>query len=163
MPYTAQQAMLDEGFPAGLQVYWKSHFLTGLDDAAIAILVEHFGRITSPLSAILLEHLGGAVARVGVDDTAFRYRTAPYNLAVIARWTDPAEADRHITWTREVFEAMRPYAEGVYVNYMADDEAPDRVLTAYGADTYARLAEIKATYDPDNVFAATQNIQPARR
>jgi FAD/FMN-containing dehydrogenase len=162
MPYTAQQAMLDEGFPAGLQVYWKSHFLTGLVDAAIDILVDHFGRITSPLSAIILEHLGGAVARVGIDDTAFRYRTAPYNLAVIARWTDPSEADRHIAWTRDLFEAMQPFAEGVYVNYLADDEEPDRVLAAYGAATYARLAEIKATYDPDNVFAATQNIQPAR-
>lgn len=163
VPYTAQQAMLDEGFPSGLQVYWKSHFLTGLEDAAIDILVDHFERITSPLSAILLEQLGGAVARVGVDDTAFRYRNAPYNLAVISRWTDPAEADRHIAWTRELFEAMRPFAEGVYVNYLSADEAPDRVISAYGAETYAHLAEIKATYDPDNVFAATQNIQPAGR
>ena len=163
VPYTAQQTMLDDGFPSGLQVYWKSHFLTGLDDAAIDILVDHFGRITSPLSAILLEQLGGAVARVGVNDTAFRYRTAPYNLAIISRWTDPAEADRHISWTRELFEAMRPYAEGVYVNYMSSDEAPDRVMNAYGAETYARLAALKATHDPDNVFAATQNIQPAPR
>lgn len=163
MPYTAQQIMLDEGFPAGLQVYWKSHFLSGLDDAAIDTLVDHFSRITSPLSAILLEHLGGAVARIGVDDTAFSYRNAPYNLAVISRWSDPAEADQHIGWTRELFEAMRPYAEGVYVNYLSADEEPDRVMNAYGAETYARLAEIKATYDPDNVFAATQNIKPAFR
>jgi FAD/FMN-containing dehydrogenase len=163
MPYTAQQAMLDEGFPSGLQVYWKSHFLTGLDDAAIDILVDHFGRITSPLSAILVEHLGGAVARVGSDETAFRHRNAPYNLAVITRWSDPAEADRHIGWTRELFDAMRPYAEGVYVNYLSADEEPDRVIAAYGAETYARLAELKATYDPGNVFAATQNIIPARR
>ena len=163
VPYTAQQAMLDEGFPPGLQVYWKSHFLTGLDDAAIDIMVDHFARITSPLSAILLEQLGGAVARVGIDDTAFRYRNAPYNLAVISRWSDPAEAERHISWTRELFEAMQPYAEGVYVNYLSADEAPDRVMNAYGAETYARLAALKATYDPDNVFAATQNIQPARR
>ncbi len=163
VPYTAQQSMLDESFPAGLQVYWKSHFLTGLDDEAIDILVDHFDRITSPLSAILFEHLGGAVARVGVDDTAFRYRNAPYNLAIISRWTDPAEANWHIAWTRELFEAMRPYADGVYVNYLSADEAPDRVINAYGAETYARLSEIKATYDPNNVFAATQNIKPVHR
>jgi len=160
VPYTAHQSMLDEGFPSGLQVYWKAHFLTGLDDAAIDILVDHFGRITSPLSAILLEQVGGAVGRVGEDETAFSYRSTPYNLAVIARWTDPAEADRHIAWARGVFDAMTPYSQGVYVNYLGTGDTPDRVRSAYGADTYDRLAAIKATYDPDNVFAATQNIQP---
>lgn len=161
VPYVAQQVMLDEAFPAGLQIYWKGHFLTGLEDAAIDTLVEHFDRITSPLSAILLEHLGGAVARVGEDETAFSYRTAAYNLAVISRWTDPAEADEHIGWTRELFEAMRPYAQGVYVNYLGTGDAPDRVRAAYGEKTYARLAELKAAYDPDNIFSATQNIPPA--
>ena len=160
IPYTAQQSMLDEGFPSGLQVYWKAHFLTGLDDAAIDILVDHFGRITSPLSAILLEQVGGAVGRIGEDETAFSYRSAPYNLAVIARWIDPAEADGHIAWARELFDAMTPYSQGVYVNYLGAGDTPDRVRSAYGAVTYDRLAAIKATYDPDNVFAATQNIQP---
>ena len=160
VPYTAQQTMIDEGFPSGLQVYWKAHFLTGLDDAAIDILVEHFGRITSPLSAILLEHVGGAVGRIGGEETAFSYRSTPYNLAVIARWIDPAEADGHIAWARGLFDAMTPYSQGVYVNYLGAGDTPDRVRSAYGAETYDRLAAIKATYDPDNVFAATQNIQP---
>ena len=163
VPYTAQQTMLDEGFPSGLQVYWKAHFLSGLDDAAIDILVDHFGRITSPLSAILLEQIGGAVSRVGEDETAFSNRSAPYNLAVIARWVDPAEADRHIAWARGVFDAMTPYSQGVYVNYLGAGDTPDRVRSAYGVETYDRLATIKATYDPDNVFAATQNIQPVAR
>jgi len=163
IPYIAQQTMLDEGFPAGLQVYWKAHFLAGLDDDAIETLVEHFNRITSPLSALVLEHLGGAVARVGEGETAFSYRAAAYNLAVIGRWTDPAEADRHIAWARDAFEAMTPYSQGVYVNYLGIGDTPDRVTSAYGASTYERLAGIKATYDPDNVFSATQNIAPARR
>ncbi len=162
MPYTAHQSMLDEGFPSGLQVYWKAHFLTGLDDAAIDILVDHFGRITSPLSAILLEHLGGAVAQIGPDETAFSYRDAPYNLAVIARWTDPSESERHIAWAREVFDAMTPFSRGVYVNYLGAGDEPDRVHTAYGEDTYTRLAALKATLDPDNVFSATHTIQPLR-
>jgi FAD/FMN-containing dehydrogenase len=163
VPYTAQQAMLDDGFPAGLQVYWKAHFLTALDDEAIDILVEHYGRITSPLSAILLEHLGGAVGRVGEDETAFSYRDAPYNLAIISRWTDPAEADRHIAWARGVFDAMTPYSQGVYVNYLGAGDDPERVRSAYGASTYDRLAALKARFDPDNVFSATQNIQPVAR
>jgi FAD/FMN-containing dehydrogenase len=163
VPYPAQQTMLDEGFPSGLQVYWKAHFLASLDDDAIEILVDHFSRITSPLSALVLEQLGGAVARVPEDETAFSYRGAAYNLAVIARWTDPAEADTHIAWARGVFDALTPYSQGVYVNYLGVGDAPDRVKSAYGGDAYERLAGIKATYDPDNVFAATQNIAPARR
>jgi FAD/FMN-containing dehydrogenase len=162
MPYTALQSMLDEGFPPGMQVYWTAHFLTGLSDAAIDTLVEHFGRITSPLSAILIEHLGGAVARVGADESAFAYRDAPYNLAVIARWTDPAEsAERHVAWARGVREAMRPFAQGVYVNYLGVGDEAERVLSAYGDRTYARLAAIKAAYDPENVFRVNQNIRPA--
>lgn len=163
VPYAAQQTMIDEGFPPGLQVYWKAHFLAGLDDAAIDTLVDHFGRITSPLSSILLEHVGGAVSRVGEDETAFSNRAAPYNLAVISRWVDPAEADRHIAWTRGLFDAMTPFSQGVYVNYLGTGDTPDRVRSAYGAQTYDRLATIKAIYDPDNVFAATQNIQPVAR
>ena len=160
VPYTAQQTMIDEGFPPGLQVYWKAHFLTGLDDAAIDILVDHFEQVTSPLSVILLENLGGAVGRIGEDETAFSYRSAPYNLAIIARWTEPDEADRHIAWARGLFDAMTPFSEGVYVNYLGAGDSRDRVRSAYGGQTYDRLAAIKATYDPDNVFAATQNILP---
>jgi FAD/FMN-containing dehydrogenase len=163
VPYAAQQAMLDEGFPAGLQVYWKAHFLTGLDDAVIDILVDHFDAVTSPLSSIVIEQLGGAVARVGAAETAFTYRDAPYNLAVIARWSDPSEAERHIAWARGLFDALTPHSQGVYVNYLGTGDAPDRVRTAYGVDTYGRLAELKARYDPENVFRATQNIQPALR
>jgi len=103
------------------------------------------------------------VARVGTTETAFTHRTAPYNLAVIARWTDPTEADRHIAWARGLFDALTPYSQGVYVNYLGTGDAPDRVRTAYGDDAYDRLAKLKARYDPDNVFRATQNIQPALR
>src|SRR5689334_7950863 len=83
MAYTQLQSMLDEGFPSGLQVYWRSDFLTDLNNEAIAAIVDHFGRITSPLSAIIIEQLGGAVARVGADDTAFTHRDADYNLAIV--------------------------------------------------------------------------------
>jgi FAD/FMN-containing dehydrogenase len=161
MPYPVLQSMLDEGFPAGMQVYWTAHFLTDLSDEAIETLVAHFGRITSPLSAILIEHLGGAVARVGPDETAFAYREAPYNLAIVARWLDPSEADRHVAWARELRDAMRPFAHGVYVNYLGVGDDADRVLTAYGPAKYERLAKVKATYDPDNVFRLNQNIRPA--
>lgn len=161
MPYIALQQMLDEGFPPGLHVYWRSHFLIGLPDEAIEVMVAGANAAPSPLSAVLTEHLGGAVARVGPDDTAFDHRDAEYNWAIIARWTDPAEADANIAWARDLWEAMRPFARGTYVNYLGVGDAPDRVRDAFSPEKYARLAALKREYDPENVFRRNQNIPPA--
>jgi FAD/FMN-containing dehydrogenase len=161
MPYAALQTMLDEGFPAGQQVYWRSDFLDALTDDVIDGLIERFAGVTSPFSAVLIENVGGAVARVGRDETAYDHRDAQYNLAVIARWTEPAERDRHVQWSRELCDAMRSHARGVYVNYLGVDEGADRVREAYGPDKYARLAALKRSYDPTNLFRLNQNIPPA--
>jgi FAD/FMN-containing dehydrogenase len=161
MPYTQQQRMLDEGFPRGLQVYWRGAFLRELSDACIDVLVERFSAITSPLSAMIVEHLGGAVSRVPDDATAFAHRSAPYNLGIIGRWIDPSEREKHIAWTRETSAAMRPFESGAYVNYMGLDEEADRVKAAYPPQKYARLAAIKRRYDPTNLFRLNQNIVPA--
>jgi FAD/FMN-containing dehydrogenase len=159
MPYVAQQSLLDEGFPAGLQVYWRSDFITTLSDDAIDTLVEHFQTITSPLSALVLEQFGGAVSRVGKDETAFVQRDADFNLAIISRWTDPSEADRHIAWARAVHSAITPFTSGTYVNYLGE-EGEDRVRAAYGARVYDRLVAVKNEYDPTNLFRSNQNIKP---
>ena len=160
MPYPALQTMLDEGFPSGLQVYWRSDFLKALPDAAIDALCERFNAITSPLSALLIEQFGGAVARVPADETAFAQRDALFNLAVITRWTDPATADTHIGWARQSSESVQPFASGgVYVNYLGAEGA-DRVRAAYGAK-YDRLVALKQKYDPTNLFRTNQNIRPA--
>ena len=160
MPYPALQSMLDEGFPSGLNVYWRSDFLKGLPDGAIDMLVDRFASITSPLSALLIEQFGGAVARVPADETAFAQRNAMFNLAVITRWTDVATASTHIDWARQTSEAARPYTSGgTYVNYLGM-EGPDRVRAAYGAK-YDRLVALKQKYDPTNLFRVNQNIQPA--
>jgi FAD/FMN-containing dehydrogenase len=159
MPYPALQSMLDEGFPSGLQVYWRSDFLESLPDDAIDALCERFNAITSPLSALLIEQFGGAVARVPADETAFAQRDALFNLAVISRWTDPATAETHIGWARKSSESARPFASGgVYVNYLGAEGA-DRVRAAYGAK-YDRLVALKQKYDPTNLFRTNQNIQP---
>jgi FAD/FMN-containing dehydrogenase len=160
MAYVELQRMLDEAFPHGLQVYWRSHFLTGLPDAAIDSILERFAGVTSPLSAVIVEPMGGAVSRVGRDATAFDQRGAAYNLAIIARWMEPAEADRHIAWARDIWEATRPYASGVYVNYLGVGDGAERVRDAYGPVKYARLAALKAKYDPTNLFRLNQNIVP---
>ena len=159
MPYPALQSMLDEGFPSGLQVYWRSDFLKGLPDEALDTLVDRFNAITSPLSALLIEQFGGAVARVPAGETAFAQRDALFNLAIISRWTDGASAATHTDWARQTSAAIRPFASGgVYVNYLGE-EAADRVKAAYGPK-YEKLVAVKRKYDPNNLFRVNQNIQP---
>jgi hypothetical protein len=160
VPYTATQTMVDEAFPPGLQNYWRSHFLTDLTDEGMAILIDHFSRVSSPLAGLLIEDLGGAVARVNPDATAFNFRNYTYNLAILGRWADPSGADAGIAWTRGVHEAMQPFAAGVYVNYLSVGEQSDRVRQAYGEEKYARLVELKNRYDPSNRFCFNQNIPP---
>jgi FAD/FMN-containing dehydrogenase len=161
MPYVALQQMLDEGFPAGQQVYWRSDFLDALADDVIDTVVARFAEVTSPISTVIVEHLGGAVARVGRDETAFDHRDAEYNLAVVSRWVEPAEKERHVAWTRALCDAVRPHARGVYVNYLGIEEGAERVRAAYGPEKYARLAAVKRAYDPTNLFRLNQNIPPA--
>jgi FAD/FMN-containing dehydrogenase len=159
MPYPALQSMLDAGFPSGLQVYWRSDFLKGLPDEAIDMLCDRFAAVTSPLSALLIEQFGGAVARVPADETAFAQRDALFNLAVISRWTDPSTANTHIDWARRASEDSRPFASGgVYVNYLGAEGA-ERVRAAYGAK-FDKLVAVKKKYDPENLFRTNQNIQP---
>jgi FAD/FMN-containing dehydrogenase len=160
MSYLQLQSMFDPGFPAGRLNYWKSSFLRELSDEAIDTLVARLAAFPSPLSAFALEPLGGAVSRVGVDQTAFPHRKVGFSLVIVSMWTDPAESARQIEWTREFWNAMQPFSsEAVYVNYLDADEA-ERVPAAYGAATYQRLRRIKERYDPENFFRSNQNIAP---
>jgi FAD/FMN-containing dehydrogenase len=160
MTYPALQSMLDEGFPNGLHVYWRSDFLAGLPDEAIDALCDAFSSVTSPLSALLIEQFGGAVARIPADETAFAHRDSLFNLAVISRWADPSTGETHTDWARRASAAMRPFASGgAYVNYLGS-EGNDRVRAAYGPAKYERLVALKRKYDPTNLFRVNQNIRP---
>ena len=160
LPYTDLQALFAPSYPPGLHNYWKGNFLAELTDAAIDVLVEQFAKAPSPQTAMGIEHLGGAVSRIAPDATAFPERDARYSLLVTPAWADPADSDRCIEWGRETWARMQPHArESVYVNYVGLGEE-NRVRTAYGA-TYPRLAEVKAAYDPENLFRANHNIAPA--
>jgi FAD/FMN-containing dehydrogenase len=164
MPYTALQSMLDAGFPEGLQVHWRSEFVQSIPDALIDAAVSAFERVPSPLSALMFEQFGGAVKRVPRDATAFDQRDADYNLVIVSRWTDPADADPNVRWARATSEAAQAFTNGrVYVNYIGAGEAPDRVRASFGADKFDRLAKIKRKYDPTNVFRLNQNIPPSER
>jgi FAD/FMN-containing dehydrogenase len=159
--YEQQQQLMDEGFPFGLQNYWKSEFLKSLPDEAIDTIVERFNSVPSPLTAVVLEQFGGAYRRVASGDSAFAHRDWDYNFLIISRWTDPAESERHIQWARGVWQAVQPFAPGsVYVNYLEPgQEGTDRVRAAYGP-VYDRLVALKNRYDPSNFFQLNQNIKP---
>jgi FAD binding domain/Berberine and berberine like len=163
MPYLQQQGLLEAGFPPGRLNYWKSSFLAALSDEAIAVALEFFAGIPSATSAIAFEQMGGAMSRVGVDDTAFSHRREPFNFLVVSSWEDKAATDANVSWTRSVWRAMQPYAAGgVYVNYLdaPEDEGIERIKSAYGAVKYERLAALKRKYDPGNLFRLNQNIRP---
>jgi FAD/FMN-containing dehydrogenase len=159
--YEATNMMLDAGFPRGALNYWKSSFLSQLSDAAIDTLISRFEACPSPMSGLLLEHFHGAATRVGVGETAVPHRQKGYNLVLVSEWLDAADNARNIAWTRESYDAMRPwFASGRYVNYLGDDESEGSVQAAYGPN-YERLRALKAKYDPSNLFHLNQNIRPA--
>jgi FAD/FMN-containing dehydrogenase len=162
MSYVDLQQMLDASYPARLHHYWKSSFLAHLGDEAIDTLVDRFGRAPSPQCRLILEQLGGAIARAPGDATAFHHRKMVHNLLILGVWTQPEEREQCVRWARDLWAVMQPFAgPGAYVNYMGQegDEGHERVRSAYGAN-YARLTRIKATYDPTNLFRLNQNIKP---
>jgi FAD/FMN-containing dehydrogenase len=166
MPYSAVNTMLDAGFPRGALSYWKSSFLGELSDAAIESTVAQFANCTSsPMSAVVIEHLHGAVTRVPADATAVPHRSEGYDFLVISQWMDPATTDDNVAWARDAYAAMRPFTANQlrYVNYLdEDDMRHDPARAAYGPN-YDRLVQVKNAYDPDNQFRMNTNITPTGR
>jgi FAD/FMN-containing dehydrogenase len=160
MPYPVMNTLLDAGYPAGSLNYWLSSFTRGLPDELIDLTVERFAAVPSPMTAILLEHFHGAVTRVGVTETAVPHRDQGWNLLIPSVWTDPADTESNIAWSRQTFAAMRPhFRTGRWLNYLGNDQAEDAIRAAYGPN-YDRLKEVKRRYDPDNVFHLNHNIAP---
>ena len=160
MPYSAAQTMADFLWPKGLNSYWKSSFLKSLSDGAIDTIMDFCAKKPSPRTVVVIEHDGDSVwSRVPEDATAFGHRNWPYNMVITTMWTDPKDSDVNIQWTRNFWEAMKPFmAETVYVNYLGDVDE-EGVRTAYGKK-YDRLAALKQKYDPTNFFSMNQNIKP---
>ncbi|MGB6008845.1 FAD-binding oxidoreductase [Castellaniella sp.] len=160
MPYTQLNGMLDAAFPKGAFNYWKTNFLSTLNDAAIDTMIDCFARCPTPMGQLLIEHFHGEVARIDPSDTAFPHRREGYNFLVLGQWTQPEGTDACIAWTRETYERMQPFfAAGRYLNYLDGDEPGDPVAAAYDSN-YPRLQRIKARYDPTNVFHMNLNIRP---
>jgi hypothetical protein len=136
---------------------WKSHDFKLFTDAAGDLLLDDVRRLPTSKCEVLVGHLGGQVNRVPTDATAFPRRDVEFVVNVHTRWRDPAQDTACIDWARNLFQALAPHAMGsVYVNFMPADET-DRIRGAFGSN-YARLAEAKRRYDPQNLFRLNQNI-----
>jgi FAD/FMN-containing dehydrogenase len=163
MPYTALQSMLDDGGPKGIRGYMKAEFLEDLDDDLIDKLVEHGGKRPGPLVQLLMEPMGGAISRVGEDDTALGRRDVPWCYHALALWMEPDQesADANVAWAKALADDVKAHTvEGVYLNYTSD-EGEERVRSSYGPVKYDRLVALKDRYDPDNLFHLNQNIRPS--
>jgi hypothetical protein len=113
------------------------------------------------MSSILFFPIHGAASRVDPQATAYPHRRG-IHMGIYSLWTDLAEKNANVAWVRETWQAIQPFVPGgVYVNELGDDEGDDRVRQAYGPN-YARLTQIKAKYDPQNLFRLNANIRPAQ-
>jgi FAD/FMN-containing dehydrogenase len=161
--YVDHQRSVDDTVPHGWHYYWKGTNLTTLSDAVIEILAEHAYRATSPRSYAAVFHMGGAVARAPRGATAYPGRDVGHTMSIDAVWL-PDQADTvapvETAWARACFDALEPHRAGVYVNFLDSDDGGDRVREAYGDANYRRLVEVKAEYDPENVFRNNKNVRP---
>jgi FAD/FMN-containing dehydrogenase len=159
VPYAAWQQVFDPLLVPPARNYRKSHNFNTLSDAAIDVVVRYAGQLPSEQSEIFLGLIGGAASTHAPQETAYPHRPALYAMNVHTRWTEPADDAACLAWAREFFKAAAPHAAGgVYINFLNEDEV-DRIAEAYGPN-YSRLRELKAKYDPDNLFRANQNIRP---
>ena len=160
MPFPVLQSLFDGLYGPGLQWYWKTDFVDRLTDAAISEHMKHGPHLPSLFSTMHLYPINGAVHRKNGGDTAFSYRGTKFAEVIVGVDPDPANRDKIAGWARSYWEAVHPHAApGAYVNFMMDEGA-GRVEATYG-DNYARLRQVKARYDPANLFRVNQNIAPA--
>jgi FAD/FMN-containing dehydrogenase len=161
IPLPVLQSLFDGLYPPGLQWYWNADFFTDLSDDVIDLHIAHASQLPTVHSTMHLYPINGAAHRVGKNETAWSYREANFAQVIVGVDPDPANNTRMFQWSRDYWSALHPYsAGGAYVN-MIMDEGQDRIRSAY-RDNYPRLAQIKARYDPDNLFRVNQNIKPSQ-
>ena len=163
-PYVDHQGGLDDTVPHGWNYYWKATNLDGMSDGVIDVVADHAYEARSPRSYAAMFHFEGAVARVANNATAYAGRDVPHNIIIDAAWLPEQDAEigaAETEWARGFLAALEPHrADSVYVNFLDVDDDAGRVRAAYGHGAYQRLAEVKAKYDPDNVFHHNNNILP---
>jgi FAD/FMN-containing dehydrogenase len=163
-PFVGVQTGFDPLFPRGqLRAYWKSQYLNELSDDAIETIAGKAGERPAPMTLMNVFAMGGAIAKVGEEETAFATREPLYMVSIDGMWSDAADDQANVAWVRDTWNAVKEYGTGeVYLNFTGRaDEAPDAGVDSALGRNMARLAEIKAKYDPDNFFRVNDNIAPA--
>jgi FAD/FMN-containing dehydrogenase len=161
MPYTMVQGLLDPSNPYGRQNYWRAHNLDDLDDGVVDVWLEAAATAPSPFTAVIMLNGGGAIARVGEDETAISGRNSPFNFHLNGMWEDPAATDENIAWVKGVSKALAPrISEGISLNF-ATEIGDDALKESFGAKKVERLRALKDRYDPTNFFRFNQNIAPS--
>ncbi len=163
MPYTEAQKLLDDDYPEGGRYYWKSVNLNGLGDEEIEHLMAHAETAPSDHSTIDVWYQGGAMNRVGAEETAFGDRSAPYLLGIEGNWEESHEDEANVAWVRGCVADMQRFSDGgMYLNFPGFlEEGQEMMRDAYG-ENYERLVALKNEHDPANLFRMNQNIRPTR-
>jgi FAD/FMN-containing dehydrogenase len=162
IPHPALQSMFDGLYTPGLQWYWKADFVNEISDGAIRAHMQHALQLPTMWSTMHLYPINGAAHRARNDETPWSYRDANWAEVIVGVDPDPAKKSELVEWARNYWDALHPYsAGGAYVNFMMD-EGEDRIRATYRGN-YDRLAEIKAKYDPNNLFRINQNIKPSEQ
>jgi FAD/FMN-containing dehydrogenase len=162
LSYLELQSKVDAFFPAGaLRYYWKSLYMDDLSDEATKVILDWSASRPSPETLVFVRHLGGAIARVGDDATAFGDRSASFLLSIDTTWADADADEDNVAWTRAFWEDMQRFSTGrTYFAFAGQlEEGEALVRRSYGRN-YERLAAVKAAYDPDNLFRVNPNISP---
>ena len=158
--YTKLNTLVDSSFPRLALNYWKSSYIRELTDEAIRILINQFRQCPSTMSRIIIDHFHGEAIRPDTDATAYPNRSEGYYILIISQWADESDNEQNILWAKNTYTALEPFMEnGVYSNYMSDDEMDIRIQAAFG-ENYERLRAIKTKYDPQNILKLNQNIVP---
>lgn len=160
-PYVQMQSLLDATQPKGRRYYWKSEYLSRVEPALCEKLIEHAAKIPSPHSAVILFQLEGALNRLKEDHSPVGNRDARFVLNLAGSWEQAEDDKVNIEWAREAWTDMKRFSTGgTYINFLTEDEGPDRIEAAL-SNGLQRLAEVKAKWDPGNVFRTNRNIKPA--
>ncbi len=160
--YAELQRSLDPFFPAGRRYHWKALYLDRLSDAAIDTTVEWSGRRPSNETLVIIRHCGGAISRVGAEETAFGDRSSEWMLSIDSTWHEPVDDAANVAYTRGFWDAAARFSNGqTYFNFPGLLEEGDAAVRSSYGENHARLAQIKAAYDPENRFRLNQNICPA--
>jgi hypothetical protein len=158
-PFLVHQSMFDESFRRGCWYYVRSCDVAELNDDVIDVVAEYGQSIQSPMSSIALWQMGGAVSRVGGDETAFHGRDAGFTFNINGNTETARGFEEEREWSRGYWSALAPFHTSVYVNFLME-EGEQRVREAYGAEKYDRLKTLKTKYDPTNLLRLNQNITP---